>query len=151
MLTLAEARGMISHPYLQFVAGHRGDIEARYSTEKGRLPPEMIEDMRHAYDRCAAYLSTTNPEMREEKFREEFKKTLLAVAGFSEDEVAKFDLRNMEDEELRNLVRQKLLGVMANNGSRQKVVPSGDVERYLSEGWEYVAALDNKAIIKVPF
>ena len=37
-------KGKISHPYLQFVAGHKGDIEARYSTNKGRLPPDMIEE-----------------------------------------------------------------------------------------------------------
>ena len=45
-LIIAESKGEISHPYLQFVAGHKGDIEARYSTNKGRLPPQMIEDIR---------------------------------------------------------------------------------------------------------
>ncbi|MEM3028508.1 MAG: site-specific integrase, partial [Candidatus Bathyarchaeia archaeon] len=45
-LIIAESKGKISHPYLQFIAGHKGDIEARYSTNKGILPPDMIEDMR---------------------------------------------------------------------------------------------------------
>ncbi len=57
-LIIAESRGKISHPYLQFIAGHKGDIEARYSTNKGRLPPEMIEDMREAYGRCEQFLGT---------------------------------------------------------------------------------------------
>ncbi|MFQ5758326.1 MAG: site-specific integrase, partial [Candidatus Bathyarchaeia archaeon] len=37
-LIIAESKGKISHPYLQFIAGHKGDMEARYSTNKGRLP-----------------------------------------------------------------------------------------------------------------
>lgn len=58
-LILAESKGKISHPYVQFFAGHKGDIEARYSTNKGRLPPDMVEDMREAYRRCEPFLSTT--------------------------------------------------------------------------------------------
>ena len=57
-LIIAESKGKISHPYLQFIAGHKGDIEARYSTNKGRLPPEMVEDMRSAYRVCEPFLST---------------------------------------------------------------------------------------------
>ncbi len=55
---IAESKDKISHPYLQFIAGHKGDIEARYSTNKGRLPPEMVEDMRSAYKACEPFLST---------------------------------------------------------------------------------------------
>lgn len=57
-LIIAEAKGKISHPYLQFLAGHKGDMEARYSTNKGRLPPDMIEEIREAYKRCEPFLST---------------------------------------------------------------------------------------------
>ncbi|MCP8308969.1 MAG: site-specific integrase, partial [archaeon] len=58
-LIIAESKGKISHPYLQFIAGHKGDIEARYSTNKGVLPPDMIEDMRKCYKECEPFLSTT--------------------------------------------------------------------------------------------
>ena len=57
-LIIAESKGKISHPYLQFIAGHKGDIEARYSTNKSRLPPDMIEDMRAQYKACEPFLST---------------------------------------------------------------------------------------------
>jgi len=59
-LIIAESKGKISHPYLQFIAGHKGDIESRYSTNKGRLPPDMIEDMRAQYKACEPFLSTTS-------------------------------------------------------------------------------------------
>ena len=51
-MIIAESKGKISHPYLQFMMGHKGDIEARYSTNKGILPPDMIEDMRKCYREC---------------------------------------------------------------------------------------------------
>jgi len=62
-MIIAESKGEISHPYIQFMMGHRGDIEARYSTNKHRLPPDMIKDMREAYERCQDYLVTTTLEM----------------------------------------------------------------------------------------
>ncbi|MFN4337241.1 MAG: hypothetical protein ACK4FV_06665 [Candidatus Nitrosocaldus sp.] len=53
---IAESKGLISHPYLQFIMGHKGDIEARYSTNKGILPPDIVEDMRESYARSLRYL-----------------------------------------------------------------------------------------------
>lgn len=151
-MVIAESKGKMSHPYLQFMMGHKGDIEARYSTNKGVLPSDMIEDIRQAYMRCQDHLQTTKSEVGEEQIKQAFKKQLLAVAGFSEEELEKHDVANMTDEELHNIVRQRLLGIMANNGSRQKVVPLRDVEKYLADGWEYVASIPNdRAIIKVPF
>ncbi|MEM3191559.1 MAG: hypothetical protein QXH93_04665 [Conexivisphaerales archaeon] len=36
-LDIAEIKGLISHPWRQFIMGHNGDIESRYSINK-RLP-----------------------------------------------------------------------------------------------------------------
>jgi len=151
-LMLAESKGLVLRDYRMFWMGHKGDIENRYTTNKHRLPESVIEDMREAYRRSQEYLQTTKAEVAEEKIREAFKRQLLAVAGFSEEEVAKHDLTNMTDEELHNLVRQRLLGVMTDNGNRQRMIPLAEVEKYLADGWEYVAALPNQtAIVKMPF
>jgi hypothetical protein len=151
-LMLAESKGLVLRDYRMFWMGHKGDIENRYTTNKHRLPDSVIEDMRDAYRRSQDYLQTTKAEAGEEKIKEAFKKQLLAVAGLSEEEVAKYDLASMSDEELHSLVRQRLLGVMANNGIRQRVISLANVEKYLSEGWEYVAALPNeRAVVKMPF
>ena len=37
-LIIAASNGKLSYPYVQFIAGHKGDIESRYSTNKGKLP-----------------------------------------------------------------------------------------------------------------
>ena len=55
---MTESKGKISHPYLQFFMGHKGGMEARYSTNKGRLPPDMVEGMRESYKTCELFLST---------------------------------------------------------------------------------------------
>jgi hypothetical protein len=59
MFDIAESRGLISHPWRQFFMGHKGDIEARYSTNKGLLPPDMIEEMRKNYKECEPLLAST--------------------------------------------------------------------------------------------
>jgi hypothetical protein len=43
---VAENAGRVIRDYRQFWMGHKGDMEARYTTNKHRLPPEVIEDMR---------------------------------------------------------------------------------------------------------
>ncbi len=61
-------------------------------------------------------------------------------------------LASTSDEEFRSRVRQKLAGVVQNNGNSQKVIGLEEVEDFISEGWECVATLPNdKAIVKTPF
>jgi hypothetical protein len=151
-LMLAESKGLVLRDYRVFWMGHKGDIENRYTTNKHRLPDSVIEDMRDAYKRSQPYLQTSKAEVGEEKIMEAFKKQLLAVAGLSEEEIAKYDLADMTDEEFHSLVRRRLLGANGASGTRQKVVAIKEMEQYLAEGWEYVAALPNeRAVIKIPF
>jgi hypothetical protein len=72
-MILAESKGKISHPYLQFLMGHKGDIEARYSTNKGALPPDMIEDMRKSYRECEPFLSTATQPLEQASIVKEAK------------------------------------------------------------------------------
>jgi len=148
MLMLAESKGLVLRDYRQFWMGHKGDIENRYTTNKCRLPESVIEDMREAYKRSQEYLQTTKVEENsEEKLRQAFRKQLLLVAGFNQDEVEKMDLSSINDEELQEIVRKKLLGVETSDCVKQKVVNINDVENYLTQGWEYVANLPNKKVI----
>ena len=57
----------------------------------------------------------------------------------------------MTNEQLQDMVRQRLLGAMVNNGSRQRVIQTGEVEQYIQQGWEYVAPLSSdRVILKLP-
>jgi hypothetical protein len=150
-LTLAESKGMISHPYLQFLVGHKGDIEARYSTHKGVLPHEMVQDIKEAYRKSLRFLQTNAAGSSEDDQKAEFKKLVMTAVGFKAEDVAKMDAAAMSDSELQGLVKEKLLRVMQNNGAKQKVIPHGEVESYIIKGWEFVASLPKgRAIVKLP-
>jgi hypothetical protein len=144
-LLIAENNGKMAHAYRQFFMGHKGDIEARYTTNKGRLPENLIEDMRESYRRSLEYLETTKVEISEDKLQKALRRQLLLVAGFSGDEIDELD-QSMSDKEFQEVVRRKLVGSMVNNGNSQRVVSIDEVEDFLSHGWNFVAKLsDEKA------
>jgi hypothetical protein len=151
-LMLAESKGLVLRDYRAFWMGHKGDIENRYTTNKGRLPESVLDDMRASYKRSQEFLQTKggSEKTSEEKLRESFRKQLLLVAGFTQAELDKMDVPSMSDEELQNIVRKRLLGVQSANGASQKVVNVGEANDYLAKGWEYVAKLsNNKVVIKM--
>jgi hypothetical protein len=148
-LLVAENNGKIARAYRQFFMGHKGDMEARYTTNKGRLPDSVIEDMREAYRKCLEYLETRKPEVSEDKLRNALRRQLLLVAGFSGEEIDALDF-DMSDEEFQETVRKRLVGSLVNNGNSQRVVSVNDIEDYLGRGWSFVAKLnDEKAILKI--
>jgi integrase len=60
-MDIEKSKGLFSHSWRAFFMGYKGDIEARYSTNK-RLPPDVIEQMREAYKKCQKYLITELPQ-----------------------------------------------------------------------------------------
>jgi hypothetical protein len=146
-LMLAESDGLIIHDWRVFFMGHKGNMEATYTVNKA-LPKDAIEKMRESYANAAAkYLQTIKPEPGEDKINQAFKRQLLAVAGYTEQEIAKYDLAKITDEELHGAVRKRLLGNPATNGSKQKVVGASELDGFLEDGWEYVAPLSRDKII----
>ena len=127
-LMLAESKGHVLRDYRQFWMGHKGDIENRYTTNKGRLPEEVIEDMRSAYRRSQGYLQTMGEPDTEEKNEERYRKMFLRIAGFSEEEIEEIDLSGMDDQEFHELVRRRFFGMTGHNGAKQQVVPMEDIE-----------------------
>lgn len=125
-LIIGESKGLISHSYLQFIMGHKGDIEARYSTNKGILPPDMVEDMRASYGKCLRYLEAggyskggqVGEGEEEDSITVQLRRQLLIVAGYMEEEIKCIDVKGMSDEELQLKVRSKLLAFTSNVGRR---------------------------------
>jgi hypothetical protein len=150
-LMVAENHGKLSHAYRQFFMAHKGDIEAQYTTNKGRLPQDVIEDMRESYRKCQEYLQTTITETAsEERIKESFRKQLLLVTGWKPEEVEDMDL-SMDDAEFQETVRKRLLGVTKGMESSQRVVSVGEIDKFLSKGWGYVASLPgNRVILREP-
>jgi hypothetical protein len=147
-LMMAESDHLLIRDYRIFFMGHRGDVEHTYTVNKG-LSQDVIEKMRTSYGKAGArYLQTKRGGLTEEKLRDALKEELLAVAGIENEELAKYDLTKMTNEEVHDLLRRRLLG--KENGSKQKVVTLAEVDSYLGKGWQYVAPLANdRAVIRL--
>lgn len=55
-LIIAEAQGKTSHSFACFWFGHKGDMSARYSTNKGILPEILVNEMRESFKRSEELL-----------------------------------------------------------------------------------------------
>jgi integrase len=150
-LMLAESKGHVLRDYRQFWMGHKGDIENRYTTNKGMLPDEVIEDMRSAYRRSQGYLQTIAEPSSEDKLREKTRRDLLLILGCSPEELEELNYGEMSDEEFQEFARRRMYGTREEGRSKQKVVSIDEIDDYLSQGWEFVANLPNdKAVLKAP-
>jgi len=154
-LIIAESKGKISHPYLQFVAGHKGDIEARYSTNKGRLPPDMIDDMRKAYRGCEPFLSTVGQPLEQSAIIKEAKlealksiaKSLLGI-DLLEVKIAKEKEVGRElnpDEEIELFENE--IKKMREGNDPQIIVDEESLENHLASGWQFVSVLPSQRIL----
>ena len=59
---------------------------------------------------------------------------MLLTVGYKQDEIEKLNLAEVSDEAVQDLMRQKLVAAMMNNGQRQKIVASAEVEKSVLEG-----------------
>ncbi len=149
-LMLAESRGLIIGDYRVFFMGHKGDIEHRYTLNRHTLPADVIEDMRASFDRAQKYL-LTKPFSGGDDVATQVKRQMLLTVGYKQGELEKVALAEMGDEQIQDLVKQKLFAAMMNNGQRQRVVAPEDVERAITEGWEWIGNLPNgKAVLRLP-
>ena len=143
-LLLAEGQGRISRDVREAILGHYGGISSPYNAGK-RWGEELLAEARREYANAAEFLDT-NAQPRV-NVAAEFRRTLLAVAGMSEEEAAKHV--NDSNEELLAILRQKLTGRDAavpapanGNGSNhgvQKPFTLEEAEPFLAQGWTYVA------------
>jgi hypothetical protein len=148
-LLLAESRGKISHPYRVFFMGHKGDMEARYSTNKRRLPPDLIEDMRNAFAASAEYLETIERSISDKKtMLLEMWRQQASMYGIDpmkvriekEKELGK-GLSVDEELELMTLEIKKRAIPQHTNGDnpyQSKIVTEHELVSCIEEGWEIV-------------
>ena len=149
MLDQSEAQGKIKRTWSQFFMGQTGDMMARYTTNKGRLPPETIESMRSAYRESENNLMTTPKAegiMEEnKKMQVDMAKRLLSIIAPDVD----FDvsLKAMEKKMNRPLKSDESLDAIINlvkihKSSKEKedqyrVIKVKDLEDFLNKNPEW--------------
>ena len=163
-LLMAQDERLIQRDYRAFFMGHVGDIEHRYTVNKGRLSEDMTESMRSAYEKSTKFLETEHKGLTEDEVEKKFRTQLLIMAGFSEQEIQDKNLLNLNAEEITRMAREKLLGM--NRGDitaliekdkqelskshKQKVVSLDAIEEYINNGFVVKMALGNdKAIVEL--
>jgi len=152
-LMMAESKGLILRDFRQFFMGHTGDIEHRYTLNKGKLPESTIEEMRNSYQKSLKFLETENKGISEsemDKAIKDLKTSMLVLAGFSEEEIEKEKLLELSNEDLIKKIDEKRIKHL-NKGNTQKVVSMRELKQYIEQGWEFVANINSEeAIIKLP-
>jgi len=153
-LMLAESKGLILRDYRQFWMGHKGDIENRYTTNKQKLPEEVIEDMREAYKRSQEYLETTTKgTLSQDNIIATFNCQYLQIAEYTDEEINELgDLSKFTAKQINELIKKKSMKSLGLNGnSRQRIVPVNEVRNWILQGWEYMRELPtDEAIIRLP-
>jgi hypothetical protein len=74
-LLIAESSEKIAHDFRVFFMGHKGSIEAKYTTNKGILPDSLIKEMRDAYSRSEEFLDLEKGEVQSLEKKLEKEKT----------------------------------------------------------------------------
>ena len=154
-LLLAEGQGRMSRDLREAILGHDGGISSRYNVGK-RWGEELLAEARREYANAAEFLET-NSQTRM-NVAAEFRRTLLAVAGLSDEEAAQH--MNDSNDEVLALLRNRLLereapAAREPNSSRnghvaQRPVSLPEAERLLSEGWTFVANFGPDRVLLQP-
>ena len=149
-LSIAESKGLITHEDRLFIAGHVGDIQSVYTRQKGNLNLDIVNQMRDSYLKSAKFFETSivNPAEESESLEKKVKIMFLTMSGFSQEEAEV--LADLSDEDLQKKMKEKL-GMKILNGNSQKVISMAEVEKYITEGFEFVSPLPNdRCIIRAP-
>ena len=164
-LLLAQDERLIQRDYRAFFMGHVGDIEHRYTLNKGQLSDDLIQSMRSAYEKSSKFLETEIHGISEDEVENKFRTQLLLMAGFTEGEIQEKNLLNLTSEEITKLAREKLFGMDRKDITnqiakdkqdlkethKQKVVSIDVIEEYINNGFIVKMALGNdKAIVELP-
>ncbi len=129
-------------------------IEENDYTVNKALPEATIEKMRDAFARGhEKHLATVKGEgVSRDAMLALFNRRFLKLSKWTDGEIdALGDLSLIEETRLQELLDQKTMQKMGLNGNRQKVVPVGEVKRYIEEGWEYLSTLPSgEAVVRLP-
>lgn len=153
----AEKDGVILKDWRTHWAGHVGDMDARYTHDKGasNIPDYLMEDMRQTYKEAESYLTTKQPKLipatkiRAEIVRVFFKGAKLKDKAISEIEEKYGGLEKVPDDDLPKIVdeyQRKGYGAYASAG-KQIIVSPTDARKYLDEGYTYVATLPTNEVV----
>lgn len=158
-LLFAESKGNITHAYRQFFMGHKGDIEAKYTTNKQKLPEHLIQDMYEAYERSQNFLSpfgqdeqTVNEKNKKEMFLEMWQEQ-AKVFGINPMELKIEQQRDASIDDkigtLKDAILKKFQENKPEENQYESKVVNGEDEllSHVENGWHIVKELSSGKVI----
>lgn len=148
----AENHGKITHSYRVFFMGHKGDMEARYTTNKAKLPDHLVEDMRFSFQNCEPYLTTARTETLDKKqmLLEMFRKMAEAQNINPMDvTIAKQKQKGREltvEEESEALMAEIKKHTLRQQAD-PRIIMEQELGSHLAEGWDFVTTLPSGKIL----
>ncbi len=125
----AQSRTGVPDRFVEYWAGHRGDVTAQYyTTGLPHLPESMVEEMREAYRKCERFLSTEPAAARGSTNAEAFR--VVLSPWYSDEEIGKIDL-----DDPAAVVEALRKGAAKGAAPKQQVIPESELPRFLAEGW----------------
>ena len=115
-LLLAESHGKIAHDFRVFFMGHKGSMEARYTTNKGRLPDSLVDEMRRTFAQSEEYLSTWQDDGNN---KERNKKEILLEMWKEQAQLYGIDPMKIRIEKQRMQQNQKTIPEASNSDDDQ--------------------------------
>jgi integrase len=134
----AENDGKVAHPFTVLWLGHKGEMSARYSANRGKLASSMLDRMREAYRRCEPYLSTISSGSAQTEGQERVLRMTLKYLGVPDTALEGKRLIELPDDDLNALVekhRGGSTGHAALPGPKQQVIAESELPKFLAEGW----------------
>ena len=153
-LSACEADGLVTHEYRLFWSGHRGDVSATYSVNRGHLDERTLSRMRDSFRKCEALLATVTPQDPRKALLIEANSTMLQIAGY--DEVEAQRLAQDPGSDIAALAKARLGGATVDvviappkRIGEQRVVDADAAGRYLEAGWTFKSPLNGtKAVVE---
>lgn len=154
-LDTAESKGLVSHPWRQFIMGHKGDIEETYTRREGK-----VDEGREQYAKSLEFIEARKTGIEKEDKARILKEAMLNVfevipGNKKLNEKERKDLFNLSVEEIQDRLREmaeKNKTDSMNNGNRHKIIRESELETYLNKGWELkqIYPKGDKAVIQLP-
>jgi integrase len=141
----AQSRTGIPDRFVEFWAGHRGDVTAQYyTTGLPHLPESLVEEMRGAYRKCEPFLSTVPTETGRSRENADSYRLILTLAGYDEEAIKKIDLA---DTAAVLKAVEKSPKVSAPATPKQQLVAESELEKCLAEGWRAVMPVNGSKFV----
>ncbi len=133
----------------EFWTGWRGNISAVYTVNKG-LPEDALETMRQAYAQAAEkhLVTVAQPTVSKDEVISTARVEALKMFGYTDQELQELgDISQVTTEKLQQLIHEKSMQMLGLRQGTQKVVPIGELERWIEEGWDYKRDLPNDKVV----